>query len=867
MKNKQIIAAPAYLHETMLHQILDFHQTNALGNLAVVPVSALLPKASFSESVLLEKSFEQIQSCKKECPHFTSMIDNPSFLKQLVDFRNELLEYDIPLDNLPYGDEFQKELIILLDALKNLPSSCEHQLHFLTTPSSFTHVKLVPSYHHSLFAQKITDHFTINGAQQISFSAQNSVRIGYTALNRRQEMEACAQHIIEHHLSIEDINIVLCDPANDLDVLQLVFDRYGIPYGYVSKKVKSKMVKLFLSAVQFMNDNTLDSLLNLLHAGYSSLPDFDALINYIHLFVETPDEMNTPFLHVHLSPQSLIDERELAKLIDLEEKAEAVRQKITLCKSEQPLIDAYEFCRAHQLVQDKDELNVLYQIKTILEDHAQVLNHPDYLNLICFEIEQLSINQSQSIINTICITDLTHPVPARKHGFVMGCIQSSFPNFKECSGVFDEDYVSFVKGYPSKTERQKFNSKQTEWIFNCADTIIFSASSADYEGKGRQMSVEIESRLDQKSTPWKLINIQNKHRTEFKISEASAKQLFFKKDGLHGSVSSFERWFNCPASYFLSYGLKLRKQELPEFNIALMGTLQHAILEEAISRYQKKIDQMSESELSEIANQIFDPVIHLFKKQQVHLSISKQRCIKNMKLIFDFLAEMEANTDFEPKEQEKRFNFTLFENEIYPVNLHGIIDRIDMTHDMLRILDYKSSHKSLSASKIKSGLQLQLLTYLYIASSIYQKNAAGCYYVSLKNDDLKAAESKVDGRRFEVIDPEDNQDREAWIQSHRLDGMTFENTNMLDFDGRHIKNFKNGKPSKIYSIEDLSGFIHAIYTYLADQLANGNVSLTPTEDACMFCDHFGICRFHQLKVKTIVPEEIASHFFKEVKKP
>ena len=234
-------------------------------------------------------------------------------------------------------------------------------------------------------------------------------------------------------------------------------------------------------------------------------------------------------------------------------------------------------------------------------------------------------------------------------------------------------------------------------------------------------------------------------------------------------------------------------------------------------------------------------------------------------VIFEFLADMENNTDFSSKEQEKRFNFTLFEHEDYPVHLHGIIDRIDMTHDMLRILDYKSSHKSLSASKIKSGLQLQLLTYLYAASCIYQKTAAGCYYVSLKNDDLKAPESKVDGRRFEIIDPSDNQDQELWTQSHRLDGMTFENTNMLDFDGRHIKNFKNGKPSKVYSFDDLSGFVHAIYDYLASQLANGNISLTPTEDACMFCDHFSICRFHKLKVKSIVPEEIASRFFKEVK--
>ena len=84
-------------------------------------------------------------------------------------------------------------------------------------------------------------------------------------------------------------------------------------------------------------------------------------------------------------------------------------------------------------------------------------------------------------------------------------------------------------------------------------------------------------------------------------------------------------------------------------------------------------------------------------------------------------------------------------------------------------------------------------------------------------------------------------------------------------DGTHIKGFKNGRPAKIYTIEDLTGFIHTIYQYLVTEVTNGHIALTPTEDACMFCDHFSICRFHSLKIKSIVPEELTAHFFKEVK--
>lgn len=868
MSSKQIIAAPAYLHETILHQILDLNQTNVLGNTAVIPASALMPKQEFSSSFILEKCFERIQSCKNRCPHFSAMIDNPSFLKQLYDFHSELEEYSLSLDDLPAHDDFQKELKILLESLNDLPGASKNQIDFLNSLSSYSHVKLYPAYQHSIFSSTIQDHLIHHGAQLLSFSESSPDRIGHTALNRKQELEACAQYITAHNLNVQDVMIVLCDPTNDQQVLRLVFDRYGIPYGFTSKSESSKIVKLFLSSVSFMRNQSINSLLEFLHAGYHSLHSFDSLVNYIHLFVESIEELLVPFSHVSSSllQKSILDEFELNQLIELEKEAELVRQQISLLSGKSILIEAYEFCRNHKLAQDENERHILFQIKSILEEHASVIENNAYLDLICFEIEQLSIHSSDSISNTICVTDLTHPVPARKYAFVMGCIQSSFPNFKACSGIFDEDYVSQVRGYPNKTTRQKFNSNQTSWIFYCAKQIIFSSSSSDYEGKGRQMSVEIESKLNGKTTPWKIGQYSKKYKVDFKISPSTSESLFFKKNMLHGSISSFERWFNCPASYFLKYGLKLKKKSLPEFNIALMGTLQHALLEEVITRYEKNIQLCSKEELIEIANQLFDPVIYLFKKQHVHLSLAKDRCVKNMTMIFEFLGEMESNTDFIPQKHENKFTFTLFEDDIHPLCIHGIIDRIDMTHDMLRILDYKSSHKTLSLSKARSGLQLQLLTYLYVASCIYQKTAAGCYYVSLKNDDIKAPTSKVDARRFEVIDPEVNQERELWIQSHRLDGLTFADTNMLDFDGRHIKNFKNGMPSKIYSLDDLSGFIHAVYTYLTDQLASGTIDLTPTEDACMFCDYFSICRFHSLKVKNIVPEEITSSYFTEVKK-
>lgn len=867
LMNKTIVA-PAYLHETMLHDLLDHHHTDALGSISVVPFSALLNKSKITESEVFEQVYDRILHIKSLCPHFTDMIDNPSFLKQLVDFRKEMTEYNISLDELPIEDDFQKELKILIESFYDIAITIQPQIDFLHQVSDYSNIKMTPFYQHTLFDGASFQHLLKNGASLMNFSAAHPSLSGRIAVNRRQEAEACAQYILKHQLEPKDINIVLCDSSSDQNVLKLVFERYGLPFGFTNLSIGSQIVRLFLSLASYLHDSSIESFIDYLHAAYYHIEHFDALISYINYFITSPEELLQPLTHVKDSLESdiILDQRDQQKFIELEEHAEIVRQQIQISFEAPVFESAYEFCRAHSLIKNEDELKVLYRIKQILEDHTAVLTNSDYYHLICFEIESLSIHKTESIINRICVTDLTHPVPARKYGFVLGCIQSSFPNFTSCSGIFDEDYVQRIPSYPSKTERQRFNAENTSWIFKCADQIIFSASSSDYEGKGRQMSVEIESRLDGKPIPWEIIQHQKKHSLDFSISKDTASKLFLKYGSLNGSISSFERWFHCPASYFLSHGLKIRESKLPEFNIAMIGTLQHAVLEEVLTKYHKDISLLSEQQLSEIIDHIFNPVIHLFKKQESLLTATKMRCLRNMTIIFEFLNEMESNTDFEPYAVEKHFKKTLNEDHEVPVVIQGIIDRIDMTHDMIRILDYKSSHKTLSVSKIQSGLQLQLLTYLHIASCIYQKNAAGCYYVSIKNDDIKAEISKVDGRKFEIIDPDKSNERALWVQSNRLDGMTFENTNMLDFDGTHIKNFKNGRPSKIYLIEDLDGLITTIYDYLATQVSSGNISLTPTDDACTFCETFSICRFHSLKVKSIVPSELTSHFFKEVKK-
>ena len=167
MNTKTILAAPAYLHETLLHDLLDTHHTNALDQTAVVPFNALIPKAEYNSSYLLEKTFERIQTVADKCPHFVSMIKNPSFLKQLSDFRKDMAEYQIDLNDLPEEDDFQKELKILIQSFYDLPVSSMNQIEYLNSTAPMNHVQIYPSYLSSLFSSKVVQHMISCGAQMM----------------------------------------------------------------------------------------------------------------------------------------------------------------------------------------------------------------------------------------------------------------------------------------------------------------------------------------------------------------------------------------------------------------------------------------------------------------------------------------------------------------------------------------------------------------------------------------------------------------------------------------------------------------------------------------------------------------------------
>ena len=157
----------------------------------------------------------------------------------------------------------------------------------------------------------------------------------------------------------------------------------------------------------------------------------------------------------------------------------------------------------------------------------------------------------------------------------------------------------------------------------------------------------------------------------------------------------------------------------------------------------------------------------------------------------------------------------------------------------MRVVDYKSSLHTLSETKLKAGLQLQLLTYLIMAEKSEKKTPVGAYYFSFKGDSLSVPAAKASAKAVTDTDWSEEAEQERILSLHQLKGWTFEDRfTELDQGEKFIS------PRTIYDYDLAKECILSLYEYFRSSLLSGEISLDPVEGACTFCDFRSICRYH-----------------------
>lgn len=349
-------------------------------------------------------------------------------------------------------------------------------------------------------------------------------------------------------------------------------------------------------------------------------------------------------------------------------------------------------------------------------------------------------------------------------------------------------------------------------------------------------------------------------------------------ESLLGSVSRMETFRSCPFSHFASYGLKLKERKIYRLEAPDIGEMFHSALKLMSERLRERGIEWKNLTKSQVEQLSFEVVEQLAPKlqQEILLSSNRHHYIKHklQKIITrasTVLSEHAKASGFAPIGLELGFG----RGEALPpveltldngtrMEIVGRIDRVDKAESskgmLLRIIDYKSSQKTLNLSEVYYGLALQMLTYLDVVIS-HSKEwigtpalPAGVLYFHV-HDPLITANAMLSDDKLE----------DEIFKKFKMKGLLLgdeESVRLMDTtleSGRSAivsAGFKSGggfySDSSIASEEEF-GYLrkHARKTFkeIGTDITNGVVEVSPyklkDKVPCTFCSFKAVCQFDQ----------------------
>ncbi len=338
-----------------------------------------------------------------------------------------------------------------------------------------------------------------------------------------------------------------------------------------------------------------------------------------------------------------------------------------------------------------------------------------------------------------------------------------------------------------------------------------------------------------------------------KINEENIKRIY--GEVFKTSVSKMEQYKNCPFSFHLKYGLRLKNIEEYRMSPIDTGTFMHEVLDEFFDRVDN-IDTITTQEIEDIVNEIIDSKLQL-NKNQIFSSSPKFIVLTNklkntIMLSIKYIVYQMQNSDFKPMANELEFS-----KKIGNIELVGKVDRLDIAQDKyIRIIDYKSSEKNINLNQMMAGTQIQLLTYIDIMAEKKNKEPAGVLYFSLLEPIIKESKNLTDDEIEDRI-----------RKSFKMKGLILADIQVIKMMDNKLESGSSsvvpvyiGKDEKISEkkssvvtkeqFSDLQETIRKTITKISKEIMTGNIEIKPMYDVktktstCKYCEFKNICRFN-----------------------
>lgn len=364
--------------------------------------------------------------------------------------------------------------------------------------------------------------------------------------------------------------------------------------------------------------------------------------------------------------------------------------------------------------------------------------------------------------------------------FMAGMTEASFP------GRHHRDWIT-------KTITPNSNVELYQQVLRSTKKLIHSYSEADQNGKVNNKSplfpkttLHLERKIYQQPDQQRVI-FGSGHFSDPQI----LKHIIERYQGQQLSVSRLNSYVICPFKFLCSeiFDLKVEEQESEDITAPEEGSLLHQAL-------RTFWEEQGNTSILDILTDCYQAAGQTLTKRIIMMM--EQFVKKDLALVVD--------SEYQPRHLEQRFSDLTIETNIGTVNLHGIIDRIDlnMTGNYV-IYDYKTG-TSPQTKAVLNGEDLQLQVYLLAAQQFLKGRLDGVGYYNIRTSSRNG----------------------VWLESeHRKLGLTKRNAGILSLE-------------EWVALPDQ--FYQTIQAYL-NRIFAGEFPIAPINSrVCLFCAYQSICR-------------------------
>lgn len=426
--------------------------------------------------------------------------------------------------------------------------------------------------------------------------------------------------------------------------------------------------------------------------------------------------------------------------------------------------------------------------------------------------------------------------------FLLGLCEGEFPLAVNDGGILSDGDKEALRDFGIRfdTNRDLRSAEELLYVYRAItkplSRLYLSYPTLNTDGKPKTESLAFTRvcyLLDRKPETVNLSQIRQNYAESTAKFDLLSRNTTPTESGasLYLSKTKINAFMRCPYSYYSNYTLHLRDRKDSATSSADDGKFIHFIFQKFLEKMltpEGKLRFPDENELQttvdeiviDYLNRVCPIPISEMDTRMIHL-FARLRSLAVI-LLRDTLLEISESL-FVPQFFEEKIGSARIPDLSLPlkngntVHLTGEIDRVDLYRKddqvYVRVVDYKTGSAKFSLDEVKSGMDMQLVFYLYAVTRIDPEHfiPAGAYYLtkSNSNGELSAARSGFILDDADILSEADQTDRKVLLAKL---------TKLSDS-----------------AISELIETVKSNVESVAERILSGEADKRPSEEACRYC--------------------------------